>query len=494
MFLKKIFSLFANMGKIPSQDYSEHSESSKKNGELKILKEDEGQLLSKTRIEERDIVVGFDLGTSFTKVVIRDVALKISYAVPFDRISDEQNKYLLPTKLYYSNNRTFSLSSIDNQITDDIKIPLMELKDVLSTDEISTSLTHTVAYIGLVLSEARKWFLVNKKSIYKKINLNWHLNIGIPARNYDDTVLKNNFRISALGGWNLSGYKGDITKEVCKKTIIYARSLAKNNNHKPPTNLYLDKIDYEKVDVFPEIIAEFLGYAKSSMRRDGLHLLIDIGALTIDIAIFNLLQREGEDHYPIFTAEVKKLGAIMLHKARLGSLPDDICEGIIKKCNLEDFFSIIRNPYNFISKSYHESVRKAEEEHLKKCSCLITRAVAYTKKMRVPKDDAWKKGASLFLCGGGSILNCYKKALRDAENVLNPMGINKFNLNNLPTPDDIEASELSLNEFHRLGVAYGLSFHKFDIGGIVPPSKIPDLLPHRPKRDIDKLYTDKDQV
>ena len=62
----------------------------------------------------------------------------------------------------------------------------------------------------------------------------------------------------------------------------------------------------------------------------------------------------------------------------------------------------------------------------------------------------------------------------------------------LPKPDGLEAKGLRSNEFHRLAVAFGLSFD--DIGDFVKPDKIPDISRTHEKRTYRDNYVDKDQV
>ena len=73
----------------------------------------------------------------------------------------------------------------------------------------------------------------------------------------------------------------------------------------------------EQVDVVPEIAAEVVGYARSKHRREGLHVMVDVGASTIDICGFVLHAADGEDgdQYHLLTALVKRLGLHELHRA-----------------------------------------------------------------------------------------------------------------------------------------------------------------------------------
>lgn len=76
----------------------------------------------------------------------------------------------------------------------------------------------------------------------------------------------------------------------------------------PPSPL--SKWDWIQSRLFPEFVAQVAVYARSPQRQDGLHLLVDCGAGTLDIATFNVGRQPGtnEDIYPILQSEVAPLG------------------------------------------------------------------------------------------------------------------------------------------------------------------------------------------
>ncbi|MBC8425585.1 hypothetical protein H8E07_15835, partial [bacterium] len=68
--------------------------------------------------------------------------------------------------------------------------------------------------------------------------------------------------------------------------------------------------------VIPEVAAEVVGYARSDLRRPGLHFLVDAGAGTLDVAGFVLHEDQGENLYPILSASVRPHGSLALLRAR----------------------------------------------------------------------------------------------------------------------------------------------------------------------------------
>jgi len=135
--------------------------------------------------EERDIVVGLDFGTSCTKVMLQDSALRIAYPVDFSSWGYEPNPYLVPTQLRILEDGSFSLNR-GTLVAEHLKINLMEnpQKEQLiplseSTPNRLTYIALVSAYIALVLQLSRGWFLTNYGKQYRDIRLVWQINAGM---------------------------------------------------------------------------------------------------------------------------------------------------------------------------------------------------------------------------------------------------------------------------------------------------------------------------
>ncbi len=66
-------------------------------------------------------------------------------------------------------------------------------------------------------------------------------------------------------------------------------------------------------------------------------------------------------------------------------------------------------------------------------------------------------------------------------------------LRTLPRPEHLLNDDIGDVLFHRLSVAYGLSFDALNIGRVSPPHESPDLPPPR-KRQTEDRFVSKDQV
>ena len=229
-----------------------------------------------------DVRIGLDFGTSFTKVVIRVPERQIGYAVPFGRLAGESLEYLLPTELYVSDDGVFSMEPVKGAtVLDDIKVKLMNLSPPTSLQEDISPTTAAAGYLALVLRYARRWFVATKKESFGDRRLRWAFNLGLPAKTDDDEKLREPFSLAGRAAWAASANGGRITFDTVREAETWVGA--------QPEEL---DCDFELV---PEVVAEVVGYKNSRERNNGLHLLVDVGARTLDVGAFVLgASREGD--------------------------------------------------------------------------------------------------------------------------------------------------------------------------------------------------------
>jgi hypothetical protein len=224
-------------------------------------------------------------------VVIGDHNRNIKYPIKFD--GQLENAYLKPTSIFLQK-KTFSFSN--GEKLENLKKHLVENRSYKTEYGELSALEASVAYIALVLRQVRYYFFNTYRDIYKNEHFVWTIHCGIPSKNYDDKNLCELFKKTVLAGWDLSIKNKNVTVNSVRATL-------KNIETHPDT-----------VEVFPEVVAEIAGYAKSPLREEGLHLLIDIGAMTTDIAMFNLMKENRMDKYPMFSVNVSHNGVIEFQK------------------------------------------------------------------------------------------------------------------------------------------------------------------------------------
>lgn len=446
--------------------------------------------------DESDIVIGFDFGTSSSKIVIRDSGRQTAYAVPFGPLACSGNTYIIPTQVYVSNDGFFSLTS-EKFSCNELKIFLMEDPDkpvysIQTQIEAVTASELVAAYMALVIQTARTWFLEKNNIIYLNTNIYWQLNLGIPSENYDNRQQEKAFQIVAMAAWRLSRLTTPINISHAKQIMVEAKALIEDPNNMPidSESLWLHP---DFVNTHPEVIMEVVGYVRSPSRTDGLHLLVDVGASTLDAAMFIINKRDGEDIFPILESRVTKMGTMALHRFRIQSLKSYLEESL-EKINLIDPLTPLPDTSHYDIVTDKDRMCQSDHDFFHSCSKMIGEVLRSTYNTRDPHSDAWLKGLPVFLCGGGGKMPQYKDMLkyRGIQIADHLSDFSEFNLKTIPQPDQLEAPDLPPNEYDRLAVAYGLSFTTDEIGKVIPERDIIDIQKTKRDNNIENLYVSKD--
>ena len=448
------------------------------------------QVNDKAKKDERDIIIGFDFGSSNTKIVLRDSALKKAYAIPFKEDLDGKATYLFPSKVYLSENSEFSLQSGGASIVG-IKQNLINNPDRTFNFKFSgktfsvTANEFVTAYIALVVQKSRSTFLERHGELYANTHIYWWLNIGMPSEPYDNEELNNRLFLAVNYGWNSSLTKGPITllsiQKVINETERYLEEIKKPDSGKFNTEF----IHPSYVGVCPEVIAEVVGHFHSPLRTEGLHLLIDIGARTFDVATFILHKKDGEDIYPLLECKVEPLGAIELHKNRLVEL-----EKYIQKNKLSSVAEKHLETLKKMDVTLKIPPRKHYEMPRMKVKCIqfdtsfgddcrksIGGVVGETRNARDPMSKAWESMLPVFVCGGGKDIELYNEKIEDLSAAMQKSfsKFRGFDIKPLPIPESLRSQKIPLATYSRLAVAYGLSHTPDEIGQVIPPREIDDI-------------------
>jgi len=465
--------------------------------------------------EEREIVIGLDFGTSCTKLVIQDTVLQEAYAVPFNvrefvperfsmPISNQPDyqiynrpNHLLPSRVYCDGRGSFSLRPTKHEFYN-LKTNLLdELQGNESKLKIgSRACSHkdiAVAFITLSLREARNWFYQVKQRIYKNIKIIWQMNMGVPAGSFESKYTQH-FREIALAAWNLSLGDESITVEKIEhERNIAAQSLSRTSDAQVAKN----RIHPDFVNIIPEILAEVYGcYIRTPLREDGMYLLIDVGAHTLDISTFMIFRKDHEDRYPILSASVHPLGVYNLHKARttyLASIFKDERKFQERLKQMELYLDGLL-PIPKVQSYTPESAtgtQEIDEKYKSFCTDEIWTIVHHTHHKRNRYAKEWDAGLPVLLCGGGSKLRLYKEAVEDVAAKLQ-FRHNGFRFVEMPKPRNLELLDIPGFDYHRIAAAFGLSYLYDDYGTIKSKDHVVDIMPVQKEYDVAGAYIDKE--
>ena len=430
-----------------------------------------------------DIVIGFDLGTSCSKVVLQTPyhASGRTVLVSFGNFGHPMCPYFLPTRLYFDQYGNCSLISNSHPYcAKNLKVNLLQNPD--ETKEFAelkvSPRSLTIAYLALAFQDIRQWFAHTQKNIYDQYKFRWYCNLGIPSPGYNDSDRRNLFRRIAIIAWQLS-----LSSESISLKKIW--QLLKEDHD---CILSLD-FHPDQIQVVPEIVAEIIGYAKSHLRENGLHVLIDIGASTIDISGFILHDRDREDRYSFLTSDLDFLGAYYCHKERVKKIQEYVNRWFSHLARRQDLIMPVEPTIADYFPKYEDFGPNGEKDILsefyEKCRIIIHRTLKSLRKERDPLSENWKLGLPIFLCGGGKALPIYRQVLEELNGFWQTnMDTKGFEIRSLPKPSNLVADGLSEKNFDRFAVAYGLSYPYYDVGEITPPGKIQNVFIDRtPKYD-----------
>ena len=433
----------------------------------------------------REIIIGIDVGTSCTKIVVRDADLGDAFAVPIGRLAGKSPEYLLPSEICMSKGGVFSLEN-SGYFFQDFKTGLIRQGDtagfLAEGYPEASPLEVMTAYLGIVIAHSRSWAADILGPRFRRHSVLWHANIGMPTNALHGQTSEAAFRIALLAGWTLSESQVEPTLGEVRDALDGAHSGVSQGRwrHDQGAN---DSIGPERVGALAEIIAEVVGYAQSKLRREGLHFIVDVGAGTLDLATFRIHQQDAIDKYCVFANQVYALGAARLLRHRVRSInhlaerkvpgfspmPLDgisIADGFERLPDLKKLMpTIAKDHERQIDQIFSKCVRQGGEDILR-----------ITKTRRDPNAMEWQNGLPLFICGGGSKEPIYSAAMKELEDSKQLLS-NGFMRLELKVPNGFSAAGFPASQFHRLAVANGLAYRLLDIGDPISPDDIDDLVP-----------------
>lgn len=259
---------------------------------------------------DADLIVylGVDMGTSSTKVVARLPFEPGQPCMPIpapQHCRSDDHPALWQTVLWMRmrmRNSTFSASpSSDARPLHNLKQAAVGASFSSRTPLHSVRQTQaTAAYLGYVIRHAKGWLLSNRSSWFRRRNPGWIVQVGLPAKSCDESYLAIAYRRMALTGMHLSRSPNEITFSDA------AEMLSRDDVVRASTSN--EKSLEQGVAVFPELAAATTSFSKSNERANGLYLIVDVGAMTMDVCAFYLGRKQGGDTYSIFAADVRPLG------------------------------------------------------------------------------------------------------------------------------------------------------------------------------------------
>jgi hypothetical protein len=443
-----------------------------------------------------DLVIGLDFGTSATKVVIRDPFAAIGvFPARLNSARTGIDAFLLPSRVFRTGD-AYSLTQGTHRITD-LKLALLGCKAKSPVTEFNDC----CAFLALVIRRARGWLLSEHKDIYGRHALAWRLNLGLAARSYQDSETVTLFRRLAWAAANLAA-DPEAESVTVQKADRYRLASLSASSGKVTEQFEFAWCD---VDAVPEVSAQLQGFMSSARwdwRSRPVMMLVDVGAGTVDTALFHVrVPEDGQGVLTFYASRVESNGAMNLHRARVDWLQALVPVGS-EHATAADYLLSIAKPTDrlrpipesvsdylpgyeielegksvddeFSTKRYRSQVAGSIND------AKVGKGIPASQLARVP----------LLLCGGGSRMKFYG-GIGDAINGTAGWHVS-VEVMRLPVPQDLVDTGWHADDFDRLSVAYGLSLAgngETTLGRIVRAIEVPDVQSHRPLRREDNFVS-----
>ena len=440
------------------------------------------------------VILGVDLGTSFSKVVRRlgsDDVKPVCFGKDVHRLTD----YLVPSVVAFESGNIvtgFNAIASDGNAISNFKMCLAcESQKSGGCGIARCSLTswHLELFPEPAKGEETKFisalFLADlitqtKQSVLKELRTTisetvvpkWTANFAVPDSFIEQSDIANAFQEVFRTAWLMSGIFLNATVKRTTETLFDCYSAAHAFALESMQNLSDEEFGCSP---YPEIGAEIASIVMSKTSEMGLYAFVDVGGGTIDASIFRYF-RDGEDaKRPPYAADVSnEIGAAQLEIR--ASSESGYPGGGYSIPHLKS----VKETYDSFGSSKQEEL-SAEFGFLEKAAAEVQaeatnhlRKVLKNAFIKESRLDRWQD-LRLIIGGGGAHLRCYRHAAVDGFSLYQD-GDKKApdTTQTLPLPDDFDLRGLPTQDYLRFAVAYGLSY---PIGDLPDPDFCKDVEP-----------------
>lgn len=430
--------------------------------------------IQKAETPVADLHIGFDLGTSCSKVAIGDNFLDRHYGVPFNERAPGVDRYLFPTA-FYERPEGVTLNPLDSApVCSDLKLRLIEASSKGS--DTSQPEIDLAIYMALVLNHTFAWYEKHHRSDHRTRRWCWWLNVGLPVKRVENNPrLHEAYRRAGNAAISAVNSAAPITRELVRACL--AASPARDDME--------PRLSDNRLHFYPEIAAQLACYAYSPYRRDGPLLLVDVGAGTLDISTLIIHRAEDQEICSFHFCEVAPLGAFRLYREVYDALsriaPDSLkpsrssSEDLAWHVpdSLHDYLhpGAVQTPS--LRSFFHQTRSSFAGRCLDVCQSnfsLFKRSIDEPARLENRRPRVFREHVNFILSGGGSRSPFYREIFPDSleKRLLNltswaQQRYQRQALNqglcriHFTPPTNFLADDVGAEDFDRLSAAHGLS-------------------------------------
>lgn|GEM_PF-700442 len=398
-------------------------------------------------LEPYFVQVGLDFGTAFLKCVCRDVNRDEAW-VYRNHSADSAMPFLVPATV-------FSDGKVVSRMGRAKAVPLPSPKMLLraaAAGDWSASVCRTLPAWCSTEPERRRAVLARAFAVYHladaladiRNDIKRQLpdfgqqpgvvaiNMAIPVADAQLPKINEAFRLALVHAWHLSA------RHRAGDDIELGALVAEVERVPPSTE------ESTRCVVYPEVGANVQGFARSRVSEEGVYLISDTGAGTVDQSVFILHRQSQRTQLTYLAAQVSMLGSGEIERRAWAQDPT-LGIAALGQLRLEKEQGRDLEPFKLVRR---ELVSELEKE--------TVRVLALAKR-KLYRPDQLQRTKVLF-AGGGHTDFPYAEGVRLAfKSNIFPTVIRPAE-SGLPLPRDLKLKPAEGDWMKRLTVAYGLSF------------------------------------
>lgn len=444
------------------------------------------------------INLGIDFGTSFTKVCFRNVGAERSGIVDFSVGAHSQlEETFIPSIASIGPSGELVVGRAHDtwkSLTGDgftevrhlkIRLAELDLSDQMSQFRL-TSLPNELDPLGVenlatiflanVILESKAWLSTHRPDLFEGVEVKWTANVGVPVKIYDSPAIER-FRRVLAQAWMMAGSRHSPieTVEDAVDALNSTDPIAED-----------DLVDFH---AYPEIIAAVQSLVLSPSAREAIYIYFDVGGGTLDGISFRFRRTDEGPRVSVYWGEIEPLGV----EAIIGRHPNFSPEVILQNLQSEDLnpdlSAELDGEVGAIQSLVAPVVVQAKKKDPLEWKINAQLGNWYDRyKAKVKNVEKIKLG--VFLGGGGGNSPFYQKAVLSTYDDFNHAnaGIPRYELAEIPQPDDLDMGNVPKSDGHRFHVAYGLSIPMGEGPEIKLPREFDELSP-TPPRPLEPIGT-----
>jgi hypothetical protein len=420
------------------------------------------------------LVVGFDFGTSFSKVVIRNLLTDAAEAIRFPLPNGDAETVLLPTLFSISNGQLFPV--FGNAGSGYVPYLKMLAKAIFRDDGASPLVPESIRCLAMdrdrdkVVIDLLTWYFAHVLAAVEK---------ALPGTDVVAAQAWNDSRKGEYVGVQLCIPVGDMQdvrlvtamKEALHLAYVLRGSVDPDMREPLAVKSWFEFCDVARSRVaeydmdnvcftYPEVSAGIQSVLQSSNARDGLYISMDVGAGTVDLNVF--WRRTAIRHRPLtyLSCRVVSLG---VQRLTSHGMVDPYAALCLPGWHGGTFPLAMLGP----------------EQLAAELRTAVLQLIEQGRRKQPNFGDVWGLRTwdrpNVYMWGGGAAVALYGDVLQ--QTLTRDLRIGHVDVMRLPMAQDIQMPKKV--DFGRVAIGYGLSFHPANLNKIWLPSELSALEPPR---------------